>query len=65
MACIILKGPTGQRLIPENTPYRLLDDEALVGIEWACGPQLPGDAGIPTMFRKCSSCGELGVYEST
>jgi hypothetical protein len=62
MACIILKGPLGQRLIPENTTYRKLDDEEIVGVEWLCGPQ---PSSPPIDFRRCSSCGELGIYEST
>jgi hypothetical protein len=70
MACFLLRGPTGERWMPEQEPYRLLPDEAIVPgmIRWDCGPNQCADqqaewATYP--FRKCSNCGELGVYEST
>jgi hypothetical protein len=36
MACIILEGPSGRRLVEENTPYRRLVDEKIVGVDWEC-----------------------------
>ena len=36
MGCIILKGPLGERKIPENEPYTFLKDEAIVGVDWNC-----------------------------
>jgi len=63
MACIILKGPDGERVIVENTPYRKTPDEEIIGINWDCGPQ--PQMMVPQRYRKCSNCGELGIYEST
>jgi hypothetical protein len=34
MACIIVKGPNGERTIPENTPYPA--GERLVGVDYNC-----------------------------
>lgn len=66
MACIEIKGPDDQcKMIPENSPYPA--GWSFTGkIEWACGPNQGGfRASTPITFRKCSNCGEMGVYEST
>lgn len=34
MACIIIKGPNGERTIPEGTPYP--KEERLVGVDMSC-----------------------------
>lgn len=39
MACIILKGPLGERRVQENQPYRLGSDEAIAGVDWNCAAQ--------------------------
>src|SRR5688572_18367930 len=39
MACIILQSEFGERKIPENTPYRLLQGEKIVGVDWTCAGQ--------------------------
>jgi len=36
MACIILKGPFGERRVLENQPYRLGTDESIAGVDWTC-----------------------------
>jgi hypothetical protein len=48
MACIKLKGPLGERTIPENTRYQLLIGEAIDGVVWDCGPniQVSDEVGI-------------------
>jgi hypothetical protein len=63
MACFLLRGPDGERWIEELEPYRLGAYEHIVPgvIRWDCGP----NPTPPQTYRKCSSCGELGVYEST
>lgn len=70
MACFLLRGPDGERWMPEQQTYRMLPGEQIVPgqIMWDCGPQTVSGqqeywATYP--FRKCSSCGELGIYEST
>ena len=66
MACFLLRGPCGDRWVPEMEPYTKDPDEYIVEgmIDWQCGPlQVSNPPYIE--YRKCSSCGELGVYEST
>jgi hypothetical protein len=36
MACIILQSEFGERKVEENTPYRLLVGEKIVGVDWNC-----------------------------
>lgn len=36
MACIILKGPLGERRVLEGHPYRLDAGEAIAGVDWTC-----------------------------
>ena len=43
MACIKLHSEWGDRIIPENTPYRLLRGEQIVGVTWDCGNQVTQD----------------------
>ena len=43
MACIVLKSPLGERKIPENTPYQLLKEEAIIGVAWDCGESIQSD----------------------
>ena len=45
MACFTVRGPRGERKIEEGQQYRLAPGEAIVPglIDWACGPQIPGD----------------------
>ena len=59
MACVILSSG---RSIPENTPYTTQAGEVIVGVDWTCGT-ITGSSVMH--FRKCSNCGELGIYEST
>lgn len=68
MACFLLRGPEGERWIEEQQTYRLLPGEAIVpgAIKWACGPNQEDIIQIDWStykFRKCSGCGEMGVYE--
>lgn len=67
MPCIILTSPQGTRLIEQNTPYRLLQDEEITGIEPACGKpmDIANNVWIEYKFRHCSNCGKDGVYDST
>ena len=36
MACIILRGPLGERRVLENHPYQLGTDEHIAGVDWTC-----------------------------
>jgi hypothetical protein len=63
MPCIILKSPQGERLVEQGKPYKRLPGEERAGIDWQCGAPVAGARQI--VFRKCSSCGEKGVYEYT
>jgi hypothetical protein len=66
MACFLLRTPEGQeRWMADNEPYRRLPGEYIVEgvVDWNCGPQ-PGPQPM-VVFKKCSNCGELGIYEST
>ncbi len=66
MPCIILKSPAGERKVEQNTPYRLMEDEQIVGVDWFCGRQLTASANWEGVtLRMCSNCGQKGVYEST
>ena len=46
MACITLKGPNGERTIPEGEPYKLLIGEAISGIVWDCGYELSSGGSL-------------------
>lgn len=50
MACIILKGPLGERRVQENQPYRLGTDEAIAGVDWACNKLSSDD--LESIFTK-------------
>jgi|SoiMethySBSTD1v2_1073268.scaffolds.fasta_scaffold14539_7 hypothetical protein len=66
MACFLLRTPEGaERWMAEHEAYRLQPGEFIVEgmIDWNCGPN-PGPQPM-VVFRKCSNCGELGIYEST
>lgn len=41
MACFLLRGPLGERWMPESQTYQRLKGEAIVegAIRWDCGPQ--------------------------
>lgn len=69
MACFLLRGPNGERWMAEQEPYRKLPGEEIVPgvIDWRCGPnQLVGQSSWADYpFRKCSNCGQPGIYEST
>lgn len=39
MACIVLHSPAGTRRVVENTPYRLLLGEEIIGVDPSCEGQ--------------------------
>ena len=64
MACFLLRSPAGERWMEEQVNYTLLPGEAIVAgaINWNCGRNATPNT---QHYRKCSGCGELGIYEST
>lgn len=66
MACFLLRDPEGnERWQAEGEVYRRKPGEFIVEgiVDWNCGPN---PISVPYIeFRKCSNCGEKGVYEST
>lgn len=69
MPCIVLRKPTGEeRRIDQNVAYFKEDDEEISGVDWECGKPFDVPVVVPALkqvFRKCSNCGEMGIYEST
>lgn len=66
MACFLLRGPDGERWVEEQSAYRLFPGESIVpgAIKWECGPnQEPEVDWSKYKWRKCSNCGQLGVYQ--
>ena len=49
MACLKVKGPNGERLIPESPDgniHGMMQGEVIIGPVWDCGPQMLGDAPL-------------------
>lgn len=65
MACFTLRGPNGDRKIPEGETYRMEPGEAIIEglIDWSCGPQgSPGsyDATLALLSELDAKLGKHG-----